>query len=208
MRHQGHRRSGTDQCYSFGRLGPRTSGLGQGHMCSDLWAVPGPCPPTVRSKMSLILPSPPCLLPLHSPEGRGRNHRKLGPEKVRCLCPSSQWGMNLDRNASTHLPAGPLPSSCSAFPYVGPSTKDPSWPSSLMVFSAAEEMEGPAQPRVCPRGPSNAVVRGLGFSCSFYLCIHSSKGARSSQLSSASRGKRLSVTGVWLAKGEGDGDSE
>lgn len=28
---------------------------------------------------------------------------------MRCLCPSSWWGMNLDRNTSTHLPSQPQP---------------------------------------------------------------------------------------------------
>lgn len=75
---EGQERAATS---AMGGLGPRTSGSGQGHMCRELWVVPGPVPRLHDCKMSLILTVPFSLLPLHSPEGRGEIKGSGAPRK-------------------------------------------------------------------------------------------------------------------------------
>lgn len=102
----------------------------------------------------------------------GERKGSKDPNEVRCLFPSSQWGMNLDRNASCHLPAGPLPSNHSPFPCVRLCIKDVPLPSSPTFFPAAGEMERPSRPGVYPSRLCTAVARDWASSVP-HLLLHS-----------------------------------
>lgn len=193
---------GQGQAASAGRgtPGPRTGGAGQGRVHSELWVAPGPCPLTEGSAMSLMV----SLAPFSSSSSAftssaGEKAEEAGARESGTLVPKHTMGWTWAETPAPISQLGPLPSS--PFSYAEPSMKDPSVPSSLTPFPAAEEKEGHAQPGVCPLPPLCCSDKGIGLSPPLIPhCTFSSIGAPRAQLSCgpgrhvASRGMKLHVT--------------
>ena len=126
---------------------------------------------------------------------------------MRFLFSSTQWGLDLGRNTSTHLPAGPSPIE----PFLahrGLAPRTPLFPPCSHPSQQLEKRRDLPSLGSVPCCLSAAVARGLGRSLpSLPSALTLPSGAHSSQLSwgrgrpVTSREMRLSVAGAWWGRG-------